>query len=388
MILFRKLEHTLAGTVNGKPFNMSRTDANIEYLEQASKENLSTKEVLEYVKNSRGSEIALSNKYLVFLPDTNEYFLAFEDYRSKVAIPKVLQGIIEKSYDKGIEFMPVIKAWARLLSNPRYTTTMAEYFATYLASTYTDKVMHQQLVNEEDYSSDAATALATYQDIAITQEGLLATYKVADIVTWEFVMELQEDGSYKKVTNDKFKRIPAVLDPTTGEVLEKEKFEKPDTKEEFLFTPAIYSNGHKFYSGDKLGYEYQIGKQQWLPEEAPRNLNNTFGGGGLYIGGLNYVAGYRGSGSHVLTCFVNPGDIISFQDSGQAMRVDALMPNNVWDEDDTKLVGTYHSSDYGKLSEERLEGLIKAATENGISILESQSNRGSDLDVDTNDIPF
>jgi hypothetical protein len=380
MITYRKLQDTIAGTVDGKPFNMAKTEENINFLDAAIKEEnagndrISVEEILAFVKASRSNEVAMSNKYLIFMPATNEYFLTLDGKRHDKAVPKVLVDLIEKSYDKDIDFMPVVKAWARLLSNPRYSEAMGNYFATYLETMHVDESELTRLMEEEEYSSDAATALATYQDIAITQEGLLATYKVADIVTWEYMMELQDDKTYLKVKNDKLKKIPAVLDPTTGEELEPEKFQKPDTKEEFIFTPAICTSGHKFYSGDKIGYIYQIGKQQWLPEEAPRNLNNTFGGGGLYIGGLNYVAGYRSYGSHVLTCFANPGDIISFQDKGHAIRVDALMPNNVWDEDDSKLVGAYHSSEYGQLSEERLEELIAKAVEDGIDILASQTD--------------
>jgi hypothetical protein len=315
----------------------------------------------------------MTNKYLIFRPPTDEYFLAFDGFRSKQPIPAVLRAIIERSYDKDIDFMPVIKTWARLLGNPRYSEDMARYFETYLDTTFVDEDEVRRLMDEEDYTREAAKALATYQDIAISQEGLLVTYKVAEIVTWEYMMELQEDGTYEKVMKDSLVRIPAVIDTVTGEVLEEEKFEKPVTKEEFIFTPAIYRNGHKFYSGDKLGYIYQVGKVQYLPAEAPRNLNNSFGGGGLYIGGLNYVEGYRSSGTHVLTCFVNPSDIISFQAEGSAIRVDALMPNNVWDEA-AKLAGVYHSSDYGKMSGARIDEIVKLAVENGVDILKEQTD--------------
>jgi hypothetical protein len=372
MITFRKLQDTIVGTIDGKPFNMARTVENVEFLTNANTDNTPSKEVFEYIKASRSNEIALSNKYLIFRPATDEYFLAFEGYRSKQPIPEVLRVLIENSYDKDMDFMPIIKAWARLLANPRYTQQMADYFAAYMSTTFTDQEEVSRLMNDEEYTRDAAVALASYQDIAITQEGLLATYKVAEIVTWEYMMELQEDGTYLKKKKDALGRIPAVLDPITGEVLEEEKFDRPDTKEEFIFTPAICKSGHKFYSGDKLGYIYQIGKMQYLPTEAPRNLNNSFGGGGLYIGGLNYIDNYRSSGTHVLTCFASPTDILSFQSSGQAIRVDALMPNNVWDED--AMVGIYHSSDYGKMSDARVDSLIKAATEKGISIIEDQTN--------------
>jgi hypothetical protein len=195
----------------------------------------------------------------------------------------------------------------------------------------------------------------------------LATYKVANIVTWEYVMEEDDKGNFTKVKRNKYKNDPDQLDPATGEVLKKGGFKRPEFKEDLVFTPAIWNCGHKFYSGDKLGYVYEVGNIQHLPKGAPRNLRNTGGGGGLYIGGLHYIEGYRSSGSHVLTCFVNPVDILSFQSDGHAIRVDALMPNNVWDES-IPLKGTYHSSEYGKTSTARVEALIKAAVGDGIDL--------------------
>ncbi|KKM20727.1 hypothetical protein LCGC14_1642540, partial [marine sediment metagenome] len=146
---------------------------------------------------------------------------------------------------------------------------------------------------------------------------------------------------------------------------------KPEHLEEFVFTPAIIKHGDKFYSGNKLGYVYKVGEVQYLPKNAKRNLNNTEGGGGLYIGGLKYIEHFRNHGTHVLTCFVDPSDIISYQGAGHAIRVDALMPYNVWDEEAT-LSGKYHSSEYGKISAKRVEELIKNAVDENIDILKEQ----------------
>ena len=151
-----------------------------------------------------------------------------------------------------------------------------------------------------------------------------------------------------------------------------------------VFTPAIYTWGDKFFSGTTLGYVYKVGEVQYLPEGATRNLNNTFGGGGLYTGGLNYIKGYRRPNNEVLTCLINPGDILSFQSEGSAIRVDALFPNNVWGSD-VQLKGKYHSSDYDEMSTERLEALLADALEKGINILEEQSkNDEEDLEAELN----
>lgn len=380
-VTFRKFENTVAGTINGKPFNAPRTEAILALLTEAqtNPQDTNPTELMEKLKASRNVEIAGANKYLVFNPITKEYFLELEGKRSKHAIPEVLVKFIEESYDKDIDFMPVVKAWARLLANPRYSSTMGNYFSEYLSTSYIDHEERKRLIEEDEIEESIAEEMSTYQDIAITQEGLLATYKVAELVTWQYEMVLNEEtGEYTKERNRKYAAIPDKIDPTTGDLIEAGGFEKPEHLEDFQFTPAICKSGDKFFSGDKIGYVYEVGKMQYLPEDATRNLSNTFGGGGLYIGGLNYVEGYRSSGTHVLTCFVNPSDILSFQSEGHAIRVDALMPNNVWDED-IPLKGVYHSSDYGKVSEKRVDELVKSAIEKGIDLTVST---GDDLDDD------
>jgi len=372
MLNFRKLENTITGAVSGKPFNITRTDASIKFLEEARKENMSDDKVLAFLEKEKLGEVAGSNKYLIFSPVTNEYFLTFDGFRSKKAIPQKLVDIIEKSHDKDIDFMPILKAWARLLGNPRYSKEMGNYFATYLEATFTDSVEVAKIVKEQEIELEVAQAMCTYQDISISQEGMLVTYKVADIVDWKYLMEHnQEDDSYTKVMKKKYKVIPAVIDETSGEIIRPETYEKPAHLEDYLFTPAIWKSGDKFYSGQKLGYVYQVGETQYLPKTAKRNLNNTSGGGGLYTGGLQYIEMYKRPSRAILVCFVNPGDILSFQSEGRAIRTDAIFPNNVWDLD-VPLKGIYHSSDYDKMSTERLDELMAIAVEDGIDLAKEQ----------------
>lgn len=374
MINFRKLENTITGSIGGKPFNITRTNDAIAWLEKAQKEDTPDTDVLEYIKSIKLGEVAGTNKYLIYSPLTNQYFLAFEGYRSKKAIPQALVNIINESHDKDIDFMPILKAWARLLTNPRYNDEMGNYFATYLQATFTDQPAVNKLMNEQDIEEDIAIAMCTYQDISISKEGMLVTYKVAEIVDWKYLMEHDEENdSYTKVMKKKYKVIPAEIDETTGEVLTKEAYVKPEHLEDYLFTPAIHKNGDKFFSGQKLGYVYEVGKMQHLPKKARRNLNNSFGGGGLYTGGLLYIDTYTNAQRAVLVCFVNPGDILSFQSEGGAIRTDAIFPNNVWDLD-VPLKGIYHSSEYDKLSSARLDELMASAIKEGVDLAKEQHN--------------
>ena len=367
---YRKLEDVLVGTIAGKPFNIIRTEDTEEFFAEAG--TLEDKVIWKYIEDFRMGEVAMSNKYLHFNPITKQYFLTLDGVRTKQAVPQVLVDIIEESYSKNIDFTPVLKAWVRLLNNPRYTEDMAEYFAAYLVAEFVDEDAVKVLMEEQDLEEEVARAMCTYNDIAITKEGILVTYKVADIVTWKYLMEKQEDGSYLKVMKDRYTKIPAVLDETTGDVMEEESYEKPEHQEDYLFTPSIHKNGDKFYSGDKIGYVYEVGKLQSLPKSATRNLCHTFGGGGLYSGGLTYIQHYGNPSTQTLVCFVNPGDIISFQSEGQAFRTDAIFPNNIWDSE-VPLKGIYHSSDYAALSDTRLEQLIAAALEDGVDLKDNST---------------
>ena len=386
MLTFRVLEKRITGSFNGKPFNVPRTEdmeKSLQDIQNGDAEAPSAEEWDGFLKNARKTVVAGSNEHLSFNPVTDEYYLTVDGTPLKNPIPETLVKYIEESFEKGIDFTPLLKAWARFLINPRYTKENGKWFDKYLNTVYIDRKAAEVLMEEEDLSMEAALAACTYNDLSITKEGLLATYKVAEIVTWEWKM-VEEDGEWVKVKEDKYKTTPAVLDSVTGEVVTPAKMEKPEFAEDFVFTPAICKSGDKFYSGKDLGYVYKVGEMQHLPAGAKRNLDNTFGGGGLYIGGLNYIEGYRSSGTHVLCVFANPTDILSFQDSGCAMRVDALFPNAILEgEDDSiKQKNIYHSSDYGKLSEERFSEMLRQALKNEKTILEMNeaANLGEEIE--------
>ena len=373
MIVFRKLTDKLVGQINGKPFNLPRTDENEITLEKMRDGVLecSMDKIKELQASSIGMEIEQECKYLSYKPATKEYFLTIDGRRFKKALSPLLVALIEDTFEKNLDLLPIVKAIARLLSNVRYSSVMGDYFANYITTEYIDHTEVERLMEEENYTREAATSLATYDDLAITQEGLLATYKVVDICNTYFVQEFNEDGELVTVEKQKYEKGPDTINSETGEVIEEGQLQLPEFKEYLDFKPAICTSGHDFYCGEKLGYKYKVGRQALLPKEAPRNLDNTFGGGGLYTGGLRYIDGYSRPSNETLTCFVNPADIISFQDEGNAMRVDAMFPNNVWDID-IPLKGKFHSSEYDKMSTERLEDTLKAIIDEKRAKLEQE----------------
>ena len=55
----------------------------------------------------------------------------------------------------------------------------------------------KELVDNEGLTNEAATERATYQDISITQEGILAGYKVAKEITEFYELEYDEKDNFK-----------------------------------------------------------------------------------------------------------------------------------------------------------------------------------------------
>jgi hypothetical protein len=64
---------------------------------------------------------------------------------------------------------------------------------------------------------------------------------------------------------------------------------------------------------------------------------------------------------------------LSFQDDGCALRTDALLPNSVRDMDlPFEGKGIYNSSDYDKLSSERLNAIMENAVKHDIDLIKEQ----------------
>ena len=78
MLTFRKLENTITGSVSGRPFNITKSEAAIDFLTNARDNNATDAEVLQYIEGAKLGEIAMTNKFLVHSPVTGEYFLAYE----------------------------------------------------------------------------------------------------------------------------------------------------------------------------------------------------------------------------------------------------------------------------------------------------------------------
>ena len=74
-----------------------------------------------------------------------------------------------------------------------------------------------------------------------------------------------------------------------------------------------------------------------------------------------YIQGYHNPASNdVLTCFIDPAEIISFQSEGRAFRANRAMINGTTTVEG-ELQGMYFVSDYAKESDARLKKRIETA---------------------------
>jgi len=372
-IIVNRKNDRITGSIEGNPFNILFDKNKYESLKVLSGrlEHCNSKEtyadVLEksnaLIKIDFKEEVASVNGFLKYKPNTGKYYLVINKGKkaekvSRISLPETLAERIVESYEEGSDYMPILLAWRRFLANPNYNEEKGKLFANYLTAIFVNQEQKIQYMEEEGMAEDTAITLSTYNDIAITSYGLLATYKVVDVVKKIWKLTKDENGKQVKEQVEAFPSTKAI-DKVTGKVTKTPG--TPKYLEEITFTPAIYKDGDNFLCGDDLGYTYKIGKDHVLPENAKRNYENTFGGGGLYAGGQAYIQGYSNDSTETLTCFIDPFDIISFQDDGHAFRTNRMFVNGAMMEGE--LEGMYFISDYAKESNTRMKEKFKEVLE-------------------------
>ncbi len=373
MILVNRKNIRITGSIEGKPFNILFDNNKYESLKILSGrlEQCKTKttyaNVVEKAENlikiDFKEEVASVNGFLKYRINTGKYHLVInkdkKDERiSSIPLPETLAERIIESYEEDSDYMPILLAWRRFIARHGNNEENCRLFGNYLTAMFMNQKQKTKLIEKEGITEETAEALSTYNDIAITSYGILATYKVVDVVKKIWKITKDKEGNEIKEQIDAFPGTQTI-DEVTGEITKIPG--APEYLEEITFTPAIHKNGDKFMCGDELGYKYKIGKTHVLPEGAQRNFKNTFGGGGLYAGGNQYIEGYSSSYTEILTCFIDPFDIISFQSDGMAIRTDALFVNGAMMEGE--LEGMYFISDYAKESNTRMKEKFKEVLE-------------------------
>jgi len=357
------------GVVDGEVFNVPFTDTLYDALKalQSDYESLETYEeyeawlakVQETLSNvSEGDVIESACSDLKYDSEKGTYHVVLGDKVSSVPVPEELVDVILESVDKEIDPTPIVKAWIRFLRNPNFSRNKAEYFARYITALIVDYDEVEKLVTEEGYIYEKAVARATYNDVAITQEGLIVAKKYAKLLTkgWEIDSETNE-----AVKVDLYP-VKKSVDQFSGEVTE--EVELPEFAEDLTFEPPIMGrSGDAFLCGDVKDHIIKVGEKHTLEDWSQVDTSDDiFGRPGLHVGGFRYVQSYKALNNQLLECFVDPAEIGAFVDGEDyAMRVREYF---VYGAVKGKTKGIYHSSKYAAMKDDEWAEYKKQAIEN------------------------
>lgn len=346
-----KSNENIFGTVSTKNFSVPYNDGLWKELNElsASFEEADSREMALTIIETTLKLVSTENKEvqysdvkgyencLVFNNKTNAYHLKSNQVIFQVPFPENLCKRIADSIEKGVDCLPVIKAFTRFLRNPFFSPSKAINFGRFLNATFVDQELLAEIMDKEGLSREAALPRATFPDVAITKEGLISCYKYAQIKNTKFDPE----------TGEVVDRYATVYDEETGE----STLVLPEFAEDIYFLPPVQGeNGDAFTCGGaELGHKIKVGEIHRLPEWSMVNTDdNRTCVKGLHVGGRAYVDSYGGFDRVLMNCFIDPAMVGAFASCddgtrGGVIRCKEYFVNNCITKP-TK--GLYHSSKY------------------------------------------
>jgi len=322
----------LTGTIGGTPYSIESTDEAKQHLAHWSKE-VNAADTFEAVKELEKDAIAYTANEstagdsikeilegdLYYDTKAETYHIKHEGTYSDAPINKFFVDKMIEAADKGLSPKPWLIFWVRLMRNGLYvkSANKVNTIVEYLKASYTDDKNIEKLV-EQGYSDKIASALSTFDQISITEEGILAAFKYVRLLTDKFVVEKDEKtGEQTIVSTARYARTLEV-DENSGEVT-KDELALPTIAEDFVFEPPIMGRGGDSFScatlGDSednnLGHIVKVGKVHALPKgfEQVNTDDSSFGRAGLHLGGYYYVQNFGGKTDYLVDCLVAPEDI-------------------------------------------------------------------------------
>lgn len=279
-------DERLNGSLNGKAFNVPFTKDLYDKLKDSAKSLETIEEVSDFDAwtesvqsildgTDQGDVITSACQDLMVDNATGKYYLIADGKTSKVAVPQRLVDVILESVEKEIDATPIIKAWTKFLRNVNFTEAKAELFAQYITALTVDSDELNKLIEDEGYTYDKAVDRATYNDVAITQEGLIVTKKYAKLLTEGWTIDKETN---KAVKTPLFVTTKSV-DQFSGEVTE--KTDMPEFAEELTFEPPMQARSGNAFSchgiGEdepKLDHVVRVGKIHRLKDWSQVNTND------------------------------------------------------------------------------------------------------------------
>ena len=422
MITINNNSSHISGSIDGKSYSVSYSKEAYEKLKMyADKANSSDnrnsynayattfktaiKKLNEQVKEEEKVVVGTTNLSLKEVPNLNheiQHYLYNGTQCSKFYVPDEIVERIKESESKQISATPFYKFFARLLRNPVITQDKINRIAKYICKTWVDNDIVDELV-ANGINREEAIKQATVYQVGITQEGLLVTYKVSQLIgeTTSLYHQDTEDGEevddidyeddqsvevavdisefiYQPVRNKKGhfwkkgsdeynqernRQLDAFKATLPTSVIPSEKVstynpDQPEVKavaeykfaEDYTFEPPYQGNhGDSFYCGEELGHIIKVGKVHYLPLwEQVNTDDNKSGVKGLHVGGLDYINGIHenNNGRIVHNIFVSPehiGAVVNVEYGDGAMRVKQYFVHSSFIGPNN---GLYHSSTY------------------------------------------
>jgi hypothetical protein len=354
MITVNRIADSITGSCNMKPFGVKFSQAKYDEMKRLEKEANNAVSMVALVSITEQFEILMKEDYkelietecpFIFVNEaTGKFFLQNNKVISKRPLPQAFVERILTSVEKGIDFLPIVKAWTRFMRNRNYSDEKARRFANYLNKTYMDQEFRDHLMSEEGVSQEVATERATQFQTPITAEGLISTYKVSS----ELLVK------HDPKTGESTPRYDATFDIDSGEAI---PAVMPDHVEDRIFYPAVQglTNGDAFTCETmdgfgKLGHFIKVGHRHFLEEWDQVNCNdNSSCVKGLHAGNLDYIRGYQGQGKITHNVFIDPMNIGAITDDGSgALRVKEYFVHSSFAGVNRNI---YHSSKYAALTD-------------------------------------
>ena len=349
-------------------FNASKTHEEAKAVLEAVLEQI--KSVKSADKNSL-TEVLEGD--LMYNDKSHTYHIISNGKTSKEPVHKFFVDKMIESNDKGISPKPWLVFWVRLMRNPLYTknSTKVNTIVNYLKAQFTDEANVEKLM-EEGYAQDVATKLSTFDQISITEEGILAAFKYVNLIDKKYVVKKNEETGEQTIELvDKYTRTLEV-DEVSGEIT-KDELALPAEAEDFVFEPPCMGQSGDAFTCKSIddvsedparAHVVKVGMIHELSKGfAQVNTNDdNWGCKGLHLGGYYYVQGFGGRTSYLVDCLVAPEDIgavadVSRYEGEGAIRCRRYMVTGAHFQVSR---GMYHPSDYAQLLDAEWEEMKKA----------------------------
>ena len=294
MITLNNNNENISGSIDGKsysvPYSKEAYDKLKSYSDKANNADnrnsanayrttflMAVKKLNEAVKEE--AKIVVGSTGLSLEHKDGQFYLFNGKSYSKFYVPTEIVGRIQESESKGIDATPFYKFFALLLRNPVMTQDKANRIANYISKTWIDQDIVKDLL-EQGMSQEEAVKQATVYQVGITQEGLLVTYKVSELIgerSTDFT-ESDYDGDESDCEDDDIDEVDDIDISEVTNIIDKANTTVDDSL--FVYQPVRNKKGHFWKKGsDEYNQErnrqLDLFKSTLIPSKVAKEVVNV-----------------------------------------------------------------------------------------------------------------